>query len=275
MSDEKKVKQEHGEVGCHCSVNELDAYDTKVFKTVQVFIRVPNTSAKIKATNLQKVKDFVSQVKNLYVHTPYVERFQDEKRSEEMYIEADQIGAKGLVYHLPKDEIKNIIPIIKTLVDIKLRNKGKCKILMEQPAYKATPNTTYESPAKLDALIDACAEFSHDDLGFVLDTAHIYAAGVNLRTLEEAKTYLNSIKNFNRIDLLHLNGNCVHNAICKDKHAVPFSTEDKIWNGIPYLESGCRAFIVKFIKSNKDIIFEVKKDYQIDEILMFLQEITN
>lgn len=274
--DLKETKRivNYGCVGCHCSVNEIDNYDTKFFETVQVFTRVPNTSAKIKSTNLEKVKELTKRVKNLYIHTPYVERMKNEKHSEEMYIEADAVGAKGLVYHLPKAEIKDIIPLIKTLVNIKQRNKGKCKILMEQPAYKAEANLTYETPAKFDALIDACAEFSKDDLGFVLDTAHIYAAGVELKTFNEAKTYLNSIKNFDRIDLLHLNGNCIHNNTCKDKHAVPFSFEDKIWNGVKYKDSGCRAFIIKFLKHGKDIIFEVKQDSQISEIVNLINIIT-
>ena len=276
--DSKDIKQPKpqvtaGVVGCHCSINELDIYDTTFFETIQVFTRIPNTAAKIKASNLERIKEFTKKVKHLYVHTPYVERVQDAKRSEEMYIEADKVGAKGLVYHLPKDEIKNIIPMIKTLVDIKRRNNGKCKILMEQPAYKATATTTYESPEKLDALIDACQEFSHDDLGFVLDTAHIYAAGVELKTLDEAKTYLNSIKNFDRVDLLHLNGNCVHNNICKDKHAVPFSPDDKIWGNVAYKDSGCRAFIVKFLKHGKDIIFEVKNHGQIQEIVNLIRSL--
>lgn len=277
MSDKKDCKTNNtpGLIGCHCSINELHNYDTKFFQIVQVFTRVPQTGAKIKATNLEKIKEFTKQVKNLYIHTPYVERMKNAKLSEEMYIEADSVGAKGLVYHLPKDEIKNIIPLIKTLIDIKRRNNGKCKILMEQPAYKATATTTYETPVKLDALIEACSEFSKNDLGFVLDTAHIYAAGVELKTLNEAKTYINSIKNFDRIDLLHLNGNCVHNDICKDKHAVPFSDEDKIWNGIAYKDSGCRAFIVKFMRYGKDIIFEVKKDDQIEEIVSLITKICN
>lgn len=262
-----------GSFGCHCNVGNVGNYDLKLYGAVQVFTQVPQTGANVAKHNLINIKDLAQKCR-LYVHTPYVERFKlDEKNvaKTKTYMEnAMMVGAIGLVYHLPKAPIDEIVAIIDRLVLVKHELKSNVKILMEQPAYKAGENT-YEVPVKLNKLIKACSKFRTEDLGFVLDTAHIYAAGVDIRDYKTANEYLAGIEEFNRIDLLHLNGNEIKNDICKDKHAVPFANADQIWNGLTWSQSGCKAFFSKFIAAGKDVIFEVKADKQIDDIWNMLK----
>jgi endonuclease IV len=273
MDSKSDSKIVFGKYGCHCSVGNILDYDLNIYGAVQVFANVPQTGAPILAKNIENITSIAKKCR-LYIHTPYVERFkEDEKNLQKSYDYLDiatKVGAVGLVYHIPKAPIADIVSIIDRLVFIKHKLSSNVKILMEQPAYKAGANT-YEQPEKLNKLIKACSKFRVEDLGFVLDTAHIYASGVDIRDYKVASDYLNKIEEFNRIDLLHLNGNEIKNDVCKDKHTVPLSDADKIWGGIEWSDSGCKAFFSKFIANGKDVIFEVKQDHQIAEVYEMLR----
>jgi endonuclease IV len=263
MSESKHAAR----IGYHCKLSQISSYDLTLYKTVQVFTEVPQSGRKIKPVNLEKIKTFSATIGNLFVHTPYVERFQNEEWSRQYIMSAKYVNAKGLVYHIPKENIETVVGIIKKLVKLKHECKSNVKILMEQPAYVPTADSTYETPAKLNKLIAACSDISKEDLGFVLDTAHIYAAGVNITSRSAAKAYLIEIKEFDRIDLLHLNGNS-HDckAGCRDIHAIPFSKEDKIWGSVVPKKAGFTEFLTRFLKANKDVIFEIKDKHDPKDI---------
>ena len=41
-----------------------------------------------------------------------------------------------------------------------------------------------------------------------------------------------------------------------DKHTPPLGKNDKIWGGMKYEESGCRAFVEWYLKIGSDVILE-------------------
>jgi endonuclease IV len=236
--------------------------------------------------NMKKVNHDYASVRSagvgisMYVHSSYPTNpwnGKDDvfKHTLDQFSSSRDIGSKGVVLHIPKLEPDEVAKPIKTLVDA-LLNKGLegQKVILEMKAMKQHATQSYESPEKINRLIDALKSegLTFANVGICIDTAHIYAGKANIHTYEEGVKYCRDIKYPEWICLLHLNGN-VYDAKKRagDKHAIPFDHEDNVWKNIAYTNSGCKAFI-EFAKNKKiDFILEVKDHHTVEQVKMFIK----
>jgi endonuclease IV len=190
------------------------------------------------------------------------------------------IGSKGVVLHIPKMGPDKIAVTIKYLVDI-LFEKGlleEQKVILEMKAVKQHETYSYESPKKINRLIDALklTGLTSADVGICIDTAHIYAGKANIHTYDEGVKYCNDIKYPEWICLIHLNGNVYDSKKrAGDKHAIPFDCEDKIWGDISYTNSGCKAFIEFAKKKGIDFIIEAKDHHTVEQVKTFIELVSS
>ena len=152
-----------------------------------------------------------------------------------------QLGAKGVIFHLPKQELKSIIETMEILSDCKVinsvrRNEGILpKISLETPASKPGTDLTYDTPEKLNTLVKTLSENKKITLEWdiVIDSAHQYAYGINFATDWTKWESELSDETRSRIALIHLNGADGKNfGTGKDGHRIPLSREDSIWGNL-------------------------------------------
>jgi endonuclease IV len=202
-------------------------------------------------------------------------------------------GAQGVILHIPKDSISEIIRMTTAMVNaikddeyfstIIAKNKGKInktngiipiipRIIWEAKALKKSPES-FETPEKWNTFATALKEndLNPDIIGLNIDTAHIYASGAKITTAEEAEAWLSGLSpltmKYMKSGVLHLNGNHYHQDVkAGDKHMVPGSNEtpdldDKIWKNEPDItKSGCSEFIKWARHFGIPIILELKHD---------------
>jgi endonuclease IV len=212
---------------------------------------------------------------HLYVHSTYLTNLnkEDEQHTMDQLMASTVIGSRGLVIHIPKKPYQVVAAAVKSLYDLQNKHGNDQKIILEMRA--TLPDTdSYETPEKLNKLIHAVRDYGigADRVGICIDTAHIYAGRVAIRTNNEAKKYLSKFDTKD-VALIHLNGNeydC--KKMAKDKHAIPLSSKDKIWGQMEYNGSGCKAFVNWSIKNGIDIIIEHKwHDTDDSELLEFIK----
>lgn len=246
---------------------------------VQLFTHGPRTTCKVDH-DYERVRDACDGI-HMYVHSsyptnPWNGKAEIFKHTVDQFSSSMDLGSKGVVLHIPKIGPNSVAKPIKTLVDELLKKgllKGQ-KVILEMKAVKQHATQSYESPEKINRLIEALkAEgLNSDNVGICIDTAHIYAGNANIHTYTEGVKYFEDLKYPQWICLIHLNGN-VYDAKKRagDKHAVPFDQEDKVWKGKTYSESGCRAFI-EFAQTNGiDLILEVKDHHTTDDVNAFVK----
>lgn len=152
----------------------------------------------------------------------------------------DEIGAAGLVIHLPKVAAKEIAATIPEM----LQGGTKTRLYLEIESYKPTETTTYELPRKIAVLMQElfALERSHlhlnvkRDIGICLDTAHAWAAGVDIAEYEDAKKWLREMTEAagGCNVIMHLNDQINAKGSGKDQHApLAYGT---IWGA--YLKNG-------------------------------------
>lgn len=165
-----------------------------------------------------------------------------------------KIGAEMFVLHinkLPKEKIAETMKLLKPLA-----KKTGVTISLEMVASKATEDTTYETGAKLDALIELLG-VDEDYYNITIDTAHIFAAGCDITTKEQMTHWLNTFKHKRKIGQIHLNGNSSELASGKDKHAIAFSKDDKIWHNVAVKDSGIDPLVKFAVTHSIPIIMEI------------------
>jgi endonuclease IV len=197
----------------------------------------------------------------------------------DQFVSSKLLGSKGVVLHIPKLDPKKVSSTVKKLVEaLNKKNilEGQ-KVILEMKAVKQHPTESYESPEKIDRLIEALKEDDIDEsqVGICIDTAHIYAGKADIHTYAQGIEYLKKLKYPNWITLFHINGN-VYDAKKRagDKHAVPFDHEDKVWKGLEYKNSGCRAFIEYAVNKKIDLIVEIKDHHTYKNVNDFIKKIT-
>ncbi len=224
----------------------------KELNTIQLFTHGPRSTKKI---NID-IKEFCSKTKkiNVFVHSSYLTIWWSEKPYIINHI-LDQIKvsisikAKGFVVHLPQINPNLLIEKIKQLLS--LINNKNLKIIFEMTSIG--DKNIYSKPEQLNELINIFInnKITHKEVGICIDTAHIYTGSAKIYTYNEAKKYIQSIKNKKYIASFHLNGNeYKYDGSSGDKHAIPLDSKDKIWKNIDYKSSGCK-FIIDWCKKNK------------------------
>lgn len=100
-------------------------------------------------------------------------------------------GISGLVVHLPKRPVEQVVAYLPRLVEPSALG---VRVFLETPA-NTPAETYYESPQKLAALFrEIRALDPHLDVfGLCADTAHLWVAGVDLRRRDAADAWLDDL----------------------------------------------------------------------------------
>lgn len=180
-----------------------------------------------------------------------------------------KIQAWGLVIHINK-----VYPDIASAVMSHLKplaRKAKVKIILEMVASKSDADRTYETPEKIDNLTTLIG-VEDTWWGWCVDTAHLWGAGVDIRSYESMKNWFDRLVYKKKICMFHLNGSSAARGSGKDKHEIAFGPDDVIWNGIAPKQSGVRA-IVEFAEARGiPIICEINRGAQ-DDVVKSLKTI--
>lgn len=172
-----------------------------------------------------------------------------------------KIGAWGLVIHINKiypDDAADVMHHLK-----KYAKKSGVKIVLEMPAVKADPDKTYETPEKIDNLTTLIGA-KETYFGWCIDTSHIWAAGIDVRSYDSMKKWLDSLVHKHKILMFHLNGSSADFKSGKDKHEIVFGPHDKIWKGVKPEESGARAVCEFAAQHNIPVICEINRGAESD-----------
>jgi deoxyribonuclease-4 len=250
----------------------LAEYDLNI---CQIYTHGPNTRAPNKI-DYKKLK--LLSKNNIFVHTPYpfvdiwhINKItkNNSKSANSLFALKSQImscnkfNAVGMVLHIPPiypNEAVETVKIIKPLF-----KKTKTKLLIEMISSKPHPDKTYETPEKIDNLTTLIGPNEYW-WGWCIDTAHIWGAGVNIKSYSQMENWLNSVEYKKKILLFHLNGSSSKMGSGKDKHEIAFSSTDLIWKNVDPYKSGVYA-LIKFAKKYKiPIILEINRGSDHDMI---------
>lgn len=235
-------------------LNELKLNSAQIFTHGPKFI----VANKVDYEEVEKISKNI----NLSVHSAYPtvsiwkiksDVSTDDKKTidkiNQQLIACKKIGAWGLVLHVTKIKPETVFRVMNILKPYAI--SSGVKIVIEMVSSKADPNTTYETPEKINNLTNMLEEKNESDWwGWCVDTAHLWGAGVDVKSYENMSTWLNNIEYKNKIVMFHLNGSSVVRGSGKDKHEIVFSKYDKIWSKCAPMKSGAAA-VVEFAKMYK------------------------
>lgn len=173
-----------------------------------------------------------------------------------------KINAWGLVLHITKHKPKQIAYIMGILKPIS--KKIGIKIILEMVSNKSSDDT-YETPEKINYLTNLIG-YKEDWWCWCVDTAHLWGAGVDIRSYMDMKKWINGIKYPEKIEMFHLNGSSAMLGSGNDKHEIPFCINDLIWNNIEPKVSGLRCVVEFSIKNSITIICEINRGIESDVI---------
>lgn len=178
----------------------------------------------------------------------------------------DKIKALGLVVHLPRKNISTIIEALKVLYPYV--KTFKTPIWLEMISSKAHPELTYETPEKINALVDAVHSHYAGKWGLCIDTAHVYGSGCDISSKELQKQWFKQLSPdaLQQIKLFHLNGTESNLGSGSDKHSILFISTDKLYGDFSKNRNNSGVYsIVKFCKKNKvPIILEINRGSESD-----------
>jgi endonuclease IV len=230
---------------------------------VQIFTHGPRTKNK-NQMNYADIRGYCDEHKiEIYVHASYLSisiwgaNHTNKKDNKsighiqhiyDMLESSKDLAARGLVLHLPKRSVSSIVETMEVLSEDgrfhTLQKKyGKLPIVLEMPASKPD-NNTYETPEKLNRLVDALSSNKKINIDWELciDTAHQYSCAVNFGV--DWRGWVSSLSKtaLDKISLIHLNGADAKNyGSGKDIHIIATSRGDAIWGNI--ISRDMREFI--------------------------------
>ena len=187
---------------------------------------------------------------------------------------AHAIGAANVIFHIPYKPLEEWFPSVEALAAQAEEEKLGPMIVLETAATIRHPTMSYESPEKLNILADAISAADlRGRVGICVDTAHIFASKVDIRTYEAAQKYCKKLP-AGAIAEIQLNGNSIvpGDKTTRDEHEIPLSDADLIWRGLSYRESGCRAFIEYGAALNIPIVIEWKSRHGPAQVHEFLRK---
>ena len=160
-----------------------------------------------------------------------------------------------MVVHLTKKEPNDIIESLNIIIPI--IKKFKTPLVFEQPAKKPDGLKTYETPNKINHLTQLMIDKfpNYKNWYWCIDTCHLWSAGIEMNDKNIVDKWLSDIIYKKKIGLFHLNGGSINIFNTgKDKHIVPFSDDDDIWNDV-------------FTKNTVKKIYDSKKNTYIERIV--------
>lgn len=233
--------------------------------TVQIYTHGPQSRTMVDIGDVNKLDDVLVYVHATYISSPWNGNPTTISHIEDQLKTCSKIRAEGLVIHLRKDKIENIMRYLRILLP---KSHGQ-KIILEAPAMKSNPQT-YESSSKLNILISNIRQIaSPDQIGICIDTSHITSGGVDFSSHDLVEKYFSELEYPEYISLIHLNGTIYPLGSGCDCHQVPFSREDIIWSRYKSASSKKEhniynsgvAYIAKFcLKYNIPMVLEVNRE---------------
>lgn len=227
-------------------------------RSVQVFMSSPREQ-KLKFADAEALSECLRQNKLWGVaHATYLDRpwpgsknptFSQKFIREELRT-AEKAGLQGLVVHLQTETPEETASVLDRLVVS--GGQGGAKIYLETPHVKPEASH-YETPNKLKVLYDLiCEKGLEEHFGLCIDTAHLWACGVDLSSFEEGNAWITELEASGippHCLLFHLNDSCKTCGGGVDHHA-PLA-EGNIWkeHAGNLKDSGLAAF-VDFIERN-------------------------
>ena len=202
--------------------------------TIQIFLGSPFTVKKDSKTKIdepKQIKQFVIKNKlKLFIHANYMLNFCKEPFPSKKNLWAienllydmimgEKIGAIGCVIHMgsvqtrdKKHAIQNMINNIKYII----KNTKKIKLILETSSSEGT-----KLGGNIDELLYIYKKVNSKRVGLCVDTAHIFAAGYKIDTVNGIKKYFNELNKkigLNHLDLIHLNDSSEKLFSRKDRH---------------------------------------------------------
>ncbi len=173
-----------------------------------------------------------------------------------------EAGIMGLVVHLPKLPVENVMRYIGRLHTFDAPN---VRVYLETPAVRPT-ESYYETPEKLAALFTAIRQDldpNLDRFGLCIDSAHLWTCGVDLQSYEAADAWLHGLEAVSDIIphaaiMVHLNDSERPRGVGPDMHAG--LAKGKIWDGYQdsLSASGLAAFTDYAQRHETPVILERK-----------------
>lgn len=155
----------------------------------------------------------------------------------DMLSSAKQIGASGVVIHLPKRSAESITETLSLLANSPEIEELKDypQIVLEMPASRPD-DKTYETPEKLNHLCALIKKAKTGlNWGLCIDTSHQWSCGIKMNESIDWYEWLNDLDEYvrNKISIIHLNGNSATNfGRGKDIHEIIMSPSDGIWSDL-------------------------------------------
>lgn len=237
------VKKENHKTIYDALVNYFNKYPE--VNTAQIFLGSPQGGSVVKLDSVEqnKIKTFID--KNdllLFSHAKYVINIGSPKaysyhtlheELEEIY----KLSGIGTVVHCPKstsigidNAYKNSIDAIRKVIHKTFLRGGALQDKNKQKYLKIIIETAAGQGSEMFVRIDDMARFYNEFtpkekkyIRFCIDTAHIFASGYDISSIEGAKKYIDEfdkkigIKN---VLLIHLNDSASVLGSCVDRHEV-------------------------------------------------------
>jgi endonuclease IV len=243
---------------------------------MQIFVIGPrNTKPTLNDTEKKGIVKIVQNIQNvqnvqnfkLFVHGNYFDNICGEKKEfahhlikQELDI-CEEIGATGLVIHLPKKTIDDIALQLYKIWNYIDSKKYKVKVYLEIESYKSDDHKTYELPHKVAALFKELEKQKINSVfGLCIDSAHLWAANVDIVKYDDTKKLLNDFYNIPQINdyMVHLNDQIHNKGSGRDEHApLGYGT---IWSVKDLDNSGLKAFLEWSQNNDIPLILERKSD---------------
>lgn len=288
-------------IGCHISKNSsiLDKKEFGKHKSYMIAIKKetellnmsafaifcigPLNKSKVVGLDHQGIKTYCEENNiTIYTHCSYItsgiwnvsKSTRHENKSlmylrliKDELLQGKQLGARGVVLHVPRHPVSTIVETMEILSDCKVinsirRNAGILpKLSLEMPASKPNEELTFETPEKLNTLVKSLVDNDKITIDFnlVIDTCHQYAGGVSYKEPNSWHEYIEALTPTarNMISLIHLNGAMGKNySSGKDGHVTPLSRDDAIWSHLLSDEFRDFAERTSFEEINKINLYE-------------------
>jgi endonuclease IV len=265
------------------TMEEAIQVETKVLglDAAQIFTHGPRGHLR-NSMDYDKIRELSKSI-NLTVHSSYpsVAIWQINRRNKNEGISkrilshildqlksCQNIGALGLVIHLPRRPIEDIVETMSA-IEADLKN-AKIPIWLEMISSKAHPELTYETPKKLNKLTKALVDIDPKVWGLCIDTAHVYGSGEDISSKKLQDKWFKGLSKeaTKKIKQYHLNGTESELGSGKDKHAISFSIDDKIYSTYKKEPEKSGFFsVIKFcIEKNIPVILEINRGLEADTI---------
>lgn len=166
----------------------------------------------------------------MYIHTSFnvvFDQFFGRKPLSEQYNICRDYGCKGLVLHIPRKPVEDLIKGFKKVVTPNMKTDLHPPIL-----YLEHVPGEYASPELLKELYDGLKKtYPYCKFGICIDTCHIYSSGYDLRNTAIMAKYLAEIEAIKAPILVHLNDSIGELGSLVDHHGA---IGTKIWDESNY-----------------------------------------